>query len=48
MFVHRIHELRDIRNDIMHFNPDGVPVSTVDMLRHMLDVIRKYGSPAGS
>lgn len=43
-FVHRLHELREIRNDIMHFNPDGVPAGTVVMLNHMLNVIRRFGS----
>lgn len=45
-FVDRIGELRKLRNDITHFNPDGVPEDAVDKLRHMLDVIRNFG-PSG-
>lgn len=40
--VKRIDELRKIRNDITHFNPDPVPDDAVDKLRHMLDVIRMF------
>ena len=42
-FVKRIDELRRIRNDITHFNPDPAPEDTVDKLRHMLNVIRMFG-----
>lgn len=42
-FVNRIAELRKLRNDITHFNPDGVSEDTVDKLKHMLDVIRTFG-----
>lgn len=47
-FVDRIGELRKLRNDITHFNPDGVPEDAVDKLSHMLDVIRTFGPSAGS
>jgi predicted transcriptional regulator len=43
-FVHRLDELRQIRNDVMHFNPDGVPEGTVEQLRHMLALIREFVS----
>jgi predicted transcriptional regulator len=43
-FIARLDELRRIRNDVMHFNPDGVPDDTVDHLRHMLALIREFGS----
>lgn len=44
-FVARLDELRQLRNDIMHFNPDGVPPDAVDMLRNVLSVIRSFGGP---
>lgn len=43
-FVAQLDVLRRIRNDVMHFNPDGVPDGTVDKLRHMLALIREFGS----
>jgi predicted transcriptional regulator len=46
-FVDRIAELRKLRNDITHFNPDGVPEDAVDKLKHMLDVIRTFGPSSG-
>ena len=42
-FVHRVDELRRIRNDITHFNPDPAPEDTVHKIRHMLNVIRMLG-----
>lgn len=48
VFVARLDELRHLRNDIMHFNPDGVSPDAVDMLRNMLSVIRTFGGPEGS
>ena len=47
-FVKRIDELRELRNDIAHFNPDPVPEDTVEKLKHMLDVIRMFGPSDGS
>ncbi|MGI5132964.1 CBS domain-containing protein [Pseudonocardia sp. CA-107938] len=41
--VSQLHVLRRIRNDVMHFNPDGVPGGTVEKLRHMLALIREFG-----
>lgn len=46
--VKRIEELRKIRNDITHFNPDPVPNDAVDKLRHMLDVIRMFAPSENS
>lgn len=42
-FVKRLDELREIRNDIMHFNPDPVPADAVDKLRNILKLLREYG-----
>jgi CBS domain-containing protein len=47
-FVKRVDDLRRIRNDITHFNPDPEPKDAVDKLRHMLDVIRTFGPAADS
>lgn len=44
-FVARLDVLRQIRNDVMHFNPDGVPDDAVAMLRHMLALIGEFGPP---
>lgn len=43
VFTDRLAELRAIRNDITHFNPDPVPPGAVPMLRNMLGLIRRYG-----
>ncbi|SHG15085.1 hypothetical protein SAMN05444320_106552 [Streptoalloteichus hindustanus] len=32
--------IREVRNDIMHFNPEDLPTNTVDMLRNLLRMIR--------
>lgn len=42
-FVKRLDELRQLRNDIMHFNPDPVPVDAVDKLRNFIKLLHKYG-----
>lgn len=42
-FVGRLDELRRLRNDITHFNPDGVPEGSVERLRHMLRLVRRFG-----
>lgn len=43
-FAVRLSELREIRNDLVHFNPDPVPDQTVGRIRQMLQVLRKYAS----
>ncbi|MFL1430349.1 MULTISPECIES: CBS domain-containing protein [unclassified Nocardiopsis] len=43
VFVRRIDELREIRNDLMHFNPDPVPEDAVHKIRHMIALLREYG-----
>jgi CBS domain-containing protein len=40
-FVKRLDELREIRNEIMHFNPDPLPADAVDKLRNILRVLRE-------
>lgn len=41
-FVKRLDELRDVRNDVMHFNPDPVPADSVEKLRNILGMLRQY------
>ncbi|MFC4859472.1 CBS domain-containing protein [Actinophytocola glycyrrhizae] len=39
-FCQRLGMIREVRNDIMHFNPEDIPANTVDMLRNFLRMIR--------
>jgi predicted transcriptional regulator len=47
LFVKRLDEVRKIRNDVMHFDPDGISEKKLDMLRqtaqffYMLQTVRK-------
>lgn len=43
VFVRRLNELRGIRNDVMHFNPDPLPLDAVNKLRNAINVLREYG-----
>ncbi|MBY6350801.1 CBS domain-containing protein [Rhodococcoides corynebacterioides] len=40
LFRKRLEELRTIRNDVMHFNRDGVPPQTSARFRHFIDLLR--------
>ncbi|WP_229369343.1 hypothetical protein [Umezawaea beigongshangensis] len=40
LFCQRLELIRDIRNDITHFNPEDIPPNTVDMLRNLLRMVR--------
>lgn len=43
-FIRVIDEVRQIRNDVMHFDPDGIPESSVSRLRNLiktLDYLRR-------
>jgi CBS domain-containing protein len=42
-FIERLDEIRHIRNDVMHFNPDPPPVGTIDKLRKLNSLLRYYG-----
>jgi CBS domain-containing protein len=42
-FVKRLDEVRRIRNDLMHFNSDGVGDDDVKKIRRMIDVLRNFG-----
>ncbi|WP_217711485.1 CBS domain-containing protein [Actinomadura sp. NAK00032] len=39
----RLNELREIRNDVMHFNPDPLPLDAVGKLRNALKLLHEYG-----
>jgi CBS domain-containing protein len=43
IFVRRLSELRDIRNKVMHFNPDPLAPDAKDKLRHALSLLHKFG-----
>lgn len=42
LVAQRLRELRDLRNDIMHFNPDPLPDDSVIKLRNILALLRSY------
>lgn len=41
-FKDRINALREVRNELMHFN-DKVGDTAIPMLRHMIELLREYG-----
>jgi CBS domain-containing protein len=41
-FIKRLDELRYIRNNVVHFNPEPVPPGAVDKLRYILKLLRDY------
>jgi CBS domain-containing protein len=43
-FIKRLDDLRVIRNNVMHFNPEPLPANTVDRLRYILKLLRDFGS----
>lgn len=43
IFIKRPDDLRVIRNNVMHFNPEPLPVGTVDRLRNILKLLRDFG-----
>jgi len=43
-FIKRLDEVRDVRNDVMHFNPDPVPSGTTRKLRELIKIVRRYGA----
>jgi len=42
-FIKRLDELRMVRNNVMHFNPEPVPEDTVEKLRYILKLLRDFG-----
>lgn len=43
-FTARLSELREVRNDLVHFNPDPISDHTVGRIRHMIQLLKKYGA----
>ena len=41
VFVQRLKEIREQRNDMMHFNPDPLPPEAVPKMRHFLKLLRE-------
>lgn len=41
-FARRLSELRNVRNSLMHFNPDPIPDNVVSQLRDMIRLLKKY------
>ncbi|MEU6557805.1 N-6 DNA methylase [Streptomyces sp. NPDC046915] len=44
IFVERLDQIRQIRNDLMHFNPEPLPHNSTHKIRHMINVLREYGN----
>ncbi|MEU0107596.1 N-6 DNA methylase [Streptomyces sp. NPDC006251] len=44
IFIERLDEIRQIRNDLMHFNPEPLPENSTHKIRHMINVLREYGN----
>ncbi|WP_107474288.1 N-6 DNA methylase [Streptomyces sp. NRRL S-340] len=44
IFIERLDEIRQIRNDLMHFNPEPLPHNSTHKIRHMINVLREYGN----
>ena len=40
-FTKRLHEVRAIRNKVMHFSPDGLPPENVVKLKQMRELLEK-------
>jgi CBS domain-containing protein len=41
-FIKRLDELRLVRNNVMHFNPEPVPPDAVEKLRYILKLLRDF------
>ena len=42
VFSERLEEIREIRNNIMHFNGDPLPSDVLSMLKNFLSLLREY------
>jgi hypothetical protein len=42
-FIKRLDELRVVRNNVMHFNPEPVSVGAVEKLRYIRKFLRDFG-----
>ena len=43
-FIARLEELNDVRNNVMHFNPDPVPALAAEQIRALTRLIRQYAT----
>jgi len=43
-FIKRLEEIRDIRNDVMHFDPDGISEEDLQVLRDFTLFLQSIGS----
>jgi len=43
-FVANLNKVREIRNDVMHFDPDGIPVEDLDVLRNFASFLARLRS----
>ena len=41
-FTHHLEEIRKIRNDVMHFDPEGITPDEIRKLRAMVDLLRQF------
>jgi predicted transcriptional regulator len=44
VFVHKLDRVREIRNDVMHFDPDGTPGSDLQILRTFLKMLQELAA----
>ncbi|MFE7561979.1 CBS domain-containing protein [Kitasatospora sp. NPDC057500] len=44
VFGERLDEIRKIRNDLLHFNPDPLPENAIEKIRNMINLLREYAS----
>lgn len=42
LFIEHLDQIRQVRNTVMHFNPDPIPASAVAKLRNFLGLVRAY------
>jgi CBS domain-containing protein len=42
VFAEKLKEITSLRNNVMHFNPDPIPIDSLNTLRHFLGLLREY------
>jgi hypothetical protein len=47
-FCKQLDDVRLIRNDVMHFDPDGIPPSDLDKLRHCAHFLQRLQTMGAS
>ena len=43
LFCQYLEEVREIRNDVMHFDPDGVDEANLEKLRRLASMFQRLG-----